>query len=83
LLTNKRVDRILTTVQSEDLIVIGGLKNTHQRLEMKGVGDHNQLRDRSLEPVDPAQSGRAQHSQAIEGVIPKFVVVGEIVERLQ
>ena len=50
---------------------------------MKAIRDYNQLANKALEPVNTEQSGCAQDRQAVQRVIPKFLVRRKILKRSQ
>src|SRR5688572_15048461 len=70
-------------VQAQDLVAVGRLKNAHEGLGVEAVRHDSQLGDRPLEPVDSENTGRAQHGQSVQCVIPEVVIVGQSTERSQ
>ena len=67
----------LLSVQAEDLIAVGRLKDAHQGLGVEAVGHDRQFGDRPLERVHPEHALCAQHCQAVKSVIPEVAVVGQ------
>ena len=73
----------LLTAEAEDLIAVRRLDKPQDRLDVKAVGDDAQLGHRPLEPVGAEGVGRAEHGQAVEGVIPELAILVQGLEWLQ
>jgi hypothetical protein len=71
------------SVQTENLIAVGRLKDAHQGLEMKAVRHYDQFGDGPLQSVDPKHSSCAKHRQPVKGMIPHVAVVRQCQERVQ
>ena len=70
------------TAQAQNLVMVGRLRDTHQRLGVKAVGHHDQVCHRARQAIDAKHARRSQHREAMRGVVPKVSVVGQCMERL-
>ena len=69
--------------QAQHLVLVGRLRDAHQRLGVKAVRHHGQFGHRARQAVHAKQPRRAKHRQALGGVVPEIGVGGQRLERLQ
>ena len=69
--------------QTQDLVAVGRLNDTHQGLGVKAVGNDGQLSHWSRQAINPKEIACAKNGQAIACVVPEVVVFDQCLKRLQ